>query len=202
MARWAVFNRFKAATYARQYAQNYDPAYADLSHAAIGGGGDCTNFVSQALLAGGWTMISGLGHNLNTWWYEDKPTGSWWQHYIHGYASNTWVYAAAFREFLASSSRVSACDESDLTIGDIVQARNIGADLVDHTMIVSMVDPGGAPRVSYHTTNVLDAPLKDTKAKFGQGVDYLYWKVRDIYLDYDMFDGAAEAIIAPGPFIR
>ncbi len=38
--------------YAQKYWNNYNPAYPDFN--GQGAGGDCTNFVSQALKAGGW----------------------------------------------------------------------------------------------------------------------------------------------------
>jgi Putative amidase domain len=48
------FNRIVAAHYATRYATNYNRSWlADEE--------DCTNFVSQALYAGGWTMTAGRG---------------------------------------------------------------------------------------------------------------------------------------------
>lgn len=62
------------ATYLETYWQNYNPNYRDFS----GSGGDCTNFVSQALRAGGWTDVSGLYTNSNYWWYNSlNQTYSW-----------------------------------------------------------------------------------------------------------------------------
>lgn len=181
MAALTYYNRIDAAHYARKYALEYNSAYPDVS-SSTGGGGDCTNFVSQALRAGGWSMIYGPAHSLDRWWYKGKPTGSWWEHYISGYASNTWVSASEFSVFLEKSPRVSRCNESDLTIGDIVQARIISQDDVDHSMIVTMVGSDGV-QVSYHTKNTLDSSLRGTKKRFGPDFDYLYWKVADIFFD-------------------
>ena len=43
------YNTGAAVSYARQYCQNYNPRYANYRN----DGGDCANFVSQCLLAGG-----------------------------------------------------------------------------------------------------------------------------------------------------
>lgn len=182
MANLAYFDRFKAATYAKQYAHQYNPVYADLSQAAGIGEGDCTNFVSQAMLAGGWAMIPGAAHDRSCWWYKRKPDGGWWEHYISGFASNTWVGAASFSVFLASSPRVARCAESDLTLADIVQARRLSDDTVVHSLLVTSGVPGGVA-VSYHTRNVLDEPLKDVKEYFGSNFEFLFWKVADVYFD-------------------
>ncbi|MEY4926563.1 MAG: hypothetical protein RI894_999, partial [Bacteroidota bacterium] len=52
-----TYNRINAANYAYRYWSSPNSAYCDFSS----GGGDCTNFVSQCLSAGGW--------NGNTRWY-------------------------------------------------------------------------------------------------------------------------------------
>ena len=47
-----AYNRAAAATYADTYWQSYNPAWPSFARK----GGDCTNFVSQALYAGGIAM--------------------------------------------------------------------------------------------------------------------------------------------------
>ena len=61
------YNVAEAICYARQYALNYNPAYHNYNPE----GGDCANFVSQVLLAGGLLMTDG--------WYYKYPdvTSSW-----------------------------------------------------------------------------------------------------------------------------
>ncbi|MEY9850625.1 hypothetical protein ABH923_000303 [Leifsonia sp. EB41] len=51
--------------YASTYWQQYNPAYVAQS------GDDCTNFASQALFAGGWTMNqTGNYQQPDQWWYN------------------------------------------------------------------------------------------------------------------------------------
>lgn len=70
------FRPADAVNYARRYwgpnDSNYNPAYRNYN----GSGGDCTNFVSQALNWGGWQHTSGAYLSLNAWWYNPNPC--WW----------------------------------------------------------------------------------------------------------------------------
>ena len=57
---WSNYNRIAARDYARKwwgpYTSNYNPAYNNY----VGKGGDCANFVSQCVYAGG-VPIHGAG---------------------------------------------------------------------------------------------------------------------------------------------
>ena len=55
------YDRDKAVSYARQWAFGRNPAYTDFDLL----GGDCTNFVSQCLYAGGGVM----NYTRDTGWY-------------------------------------------------------------------------------------------------------------------------------------
>lgn len=62
------YNRAKAKQYIDAYWDNYNPAYP----AFHGGGGDCANFVSQVLYAGGMKWVDDGNPNHYTWsanWY-------------------------------------------------------------------------------------------------------------------------------------
>ena len=48
------YNRDNVVSYAKQYANNYNPNYID--YATYEGSSDCANFVSQCLYAGGIAM--------------------------------------------------------------------------------------------------------------------------------------------------
>ncbi len=188
------YNRALVELYVYQHVKQYDPAFGSYAGAAgQGGGGDCTNFASQALYAGGWPMKYGMAHSVNSWWnsMEGQPTGSWYEHYISGKASNTWASGAWFYRFLmATPERVQKCELSDLTIGDIVQGRDPEFNLIEHTMIVTSKRKDDVG-VSYHTNDVWDASLNEKKVHFGELV---YWKVKDIFQDPDPFEGVAAVI--------
>jgi hypothetical protein len=62
-----------AAAYADTYWQNYNPAWPSFANS----GGDCTNFVSQALYAGGIAMRTSPQYSGNAAWYMLKAKHRW-----------------------------------------------------------------------------------------------------------------------------
>jgi len=58
------FNNTATVIYAQKYALNYNPEYRDFT----GQGGDCTNFVSQCLYAGGLNLSSAWKPYTNAWY--------------------------------------------------------------------------------------------------------------------------------------
>jgi hypothetical protein len=67
------YNGAAAAAYADSYWQNYNQAYPSFANS----GGDCTNFVSQALFAGGITMRLSPPNSGNAAWYMVKTKRHW-----------------------------------------------------------------------------------------------------------------------------
>jgi hypothetical protein len=70
----SFYNRSKAKDYIDTYFENYNPAYPTFH----GGGGDCANFVSQVIHAGGMPWVDDGNPNHYTWftnWYC-KPGAS------------------------------------------------------------------------------------------------------------------------------
>jgi Putative amidase domain len=98
-----------AVAYARKYALTSNSSYPTFPN-------DCTNFVSQAMLAGGWTM---LGDSFldraddRVWWYGKTRFTR---------ASYTWAGAQNFANFVAASRRgIKAASPMDLEPGDVLQ---------------------------------------------------------------------------------
>lgn len=80
-----TYDRVKAVNYALKYAKNYNKSYASFS----GSGGDCTNFASQVLRAGG-AKDGKTGYPTNyDWSYSQTNTGP--------KASVAWINANTFR---------------------------------------------------------------------------------------------------------
>src|SRR5690349_22346178 len=84
-----LYNRSAAVAYADQWTSNTDlgdpaqrnPAYVNL-------GNDCTNYLSQVLLAGSYPMHDGNYNDCNfAWWFNWNN----WAIY-----SNSWVNASCF----------------------------------------------------------------------------------------------------------
>jgi hypothetical protein len=67
------YNGAAAAAYADTYWQTYNPSWPSFATS----GGDCTNFVSQALYAGGIAMRSSPQYNGDAAWYMVKVKRHW-----------------------------------------------------------------------------------------------------------------------------
>ena len=179
------YNRHAAVRYAIMWAKakSRNPAYKNYSKR---GGGDCTNFVSQCLAAGGWQMIPGRipggKHDGEAWYCNDSE----------GDNSNTWSSAQWFYNFLDGSPRVTKCDEDDLWPGDIVMLQAPDFSSPDHAMIVTYITElstfeGEEKQIclSYHDDDQLHNPLDEIKSRYSKKTKYFYFHVNDIFKDYD-----------------
>jgi hypothetical protein len=165
------FDRYAAAAYAVRYALTPNSAYPPYQN-------DCTSFVSQCMLAGGWTMIGGSA------WDRQDDDAWWWGKSMFSKASYTWGGAHNFSKFVPKSGRGKSCSRDDLDVGDVVQIADAGH--VFHSMIVSsyMCSPDGdGPFMSYHTTNTLNKFLGQIESSYpaASGYSFLYWKILDSF---------------------
>ena len=170
------FNRYKAVQYAIKWALSRNAAFPDysLNHS---GGGDCTNFVSQAMLAGGWPISWGNHYDPRSWWSSDKDS------------SKGWSVAENFRWYLEKSSRARPCYEFELLWGDIVLILEDGR--TKHAMIVTDVkesqssdrrdtNPVKDIYVCGHSNDRLNMPLKFVWKYHANRENAEFWKVSDI----------------------
>lgn len=166
------YNRNTAASYAYNNALN-DVPWSSWYRA---NGGDCTNFVSNALQAGGWTETGKYFYTSNYAWYID------WN-YPPGY-SYTWGSANNFYRFLFYGNRaISVSGPSQLQIGDIVQMDKTRNGDWDHSMIVTGKDSRGL-LVSYHSTEISgyrrNEVLNDVVNR-NPGARFMAWHIKDTY---------------------
>lgn len=162
------YDRNKAASYA------YNNAYNDVPWSSWyrANGGDCTNFVSNALQAGGWTEIGKYAYDSNAAWYFDYN--------YRPFYSYTWGGANNFYRFLFYGNRaVSVSGPSQLQIGDVVQIDYERDNRWDHTMIVTGKDSRGL-LVSYHTPNTRNEVLNDIVNR-NPGARFMAWHLKDTY---------------------
>jgi hypothetical protein len=126
-----------AANYADQYWQNYNGNYRTVDH-------DCTNFVSQALHAGGYSFVN-AGQNSSddhNWWY------SWgWQPFHLGDSfSNSWVKVPDQYQFLywnypggyfygTRSGQADHAPPNGLSVGDVLYYDWNNDGVLDHAAI-------------------------------------------------------------------
>jgi hypothetical protein len=176
-----IYQRLRAVKYALNWALNRNKDFPDYSLQAGGGGGggDCANFVSQALLAGGWPAVWGLHGDARSWWTSDRLS------------SKTWSTVDNLRWFIELSSRGSRCYPHELTFGDLVFIqRGENDSRAAHVMMVTDVqekpstnrhDPGVIRTVSltYHSNNTRNKPLNKV-ALLSNASYFDYWKLGDL----------------------
>src|SRR5215469_1290477 len=168
------YDRRAAAAYALKYAIKYNPAWPSY----VGAGGDCTNFVSQALYAGGWTMIWPRPRTVSAdeWdtraYYVSKDPRVWYANRDYPKAlSWTWSNAGSFNQFLMKNThRAQSCAREDLGLGDVVQLFDY--NLIHHTVIATGILPTTIKRtnvafVTYHTYDVQQTVLDHIADKTG-----------------------------------
>ena len=139
------YDRKSAVEYARKWALGRNPNFADFNEM----GGDCTNFISQCLLAGGGILNYDY---VRGWFYESLTK-----------RSPSWTSVSYLQNFLLRKEksvgpfgRIATIDEIEM--GDIIQLRQ-NATHFNHTVIVTN-KTGGNIYVSAHTNDALDKPLE------------------------------------------
>lgn len=178
-AAYKYYDGQKAADYAYNNAYNKVPGTWRFS--GTGSGGDCTNFVSHSLQAGGWEEVGGYYYTSSRAWWYDYP-------YRYGY-SHTWTVADRFRDFLSCSGRAypvaMSRRMSSLEKGDIVQIDYGRNNDWDHTMIVTGKTSSDL-LMSYHSegnpryTGVRNKPLQEI-INGNSDARFLGWHIRDKY---------------------
>ena len=148
------YNREKAREYARRWALSRNPLYKDYELY----GGDCTNFTSQCIFAGGIPMDTVGNNELSKWyWYSDYSRVP------------SWTGAEAFYKYIIKNNEskkefglyAKEVNYNQLEIGDIVQL--VEDNKAYHTMIITEVILDGEYLIDYlicqHTIDLLDYPL-------------------------------------------
>ncbi len=164
------YNRQAAIAYASKHALAYNPAFGNWKN----GGGDCANFVSQCLYAGGLPMKrTGLRQ-----WYYDTPDARYTK------ATSSWKGAQSLRVFLKYNQEPPQLPieflstPHGLQMGDIVWAlkddgTNKAARAAFHVALVDHVNPDGSIFVYAHTTDT-----RNEKWAYAKG-DTLFGKLSD-----------------------
>ncbi|CAM5487768.1 Putative amidase domain-containing protein OS=Streptomyces cyaneofuscatus OX=66883 GN=G3I52_03510 PE=4 SV=1 [Streptomyces cyaneofuscatus] len=148
------------AAYAEKYWTNYNPAYPNFNGA--GAGGDCTNFVSQSLKAGGWKHVPGYVYDYTRWF----GTADIQSHSFVGV--NEWSWFAQNSKRTTSLANVYQMD-----VGDVLQVDFNKDGSKDHTMIVTS-RRNGAPYLTYHSTNTLRRSVTSIISSYPNAAYYAY----------------------------
>ena len=145
------YDRERAVEYARRWALSRNPLFADFT----GRGGNCTNFVSQCLLAG----ISVM---------DFTPTFGWYYRSIDDRAP-AWSGVDELYDFLTDSGDFAqdatplgpygeeATSRDQIMIGDVIQLQNRSGQYY-HTLIISEILPNDI-LVCAQSDDALERPL-------------------------------------------
>src|SRR4051794_1712012 len=163
------FNRTAASTYALTWGLRRNPEFPDNSGNATGG--DCTNFISQVMLAGGWPMLRGP-KRIPFFWWADEDDASW-----------AWSSTPNFSHFITMTRRGSICTRDKLDLGDLMQIVFPGASEPHHMMVVTrrVVGSNGIELyLTAHTTDRINVSMDELqKWRASQDYSYIYWKIAD-----------------------
>ncbi|MFF7314724.1 amidase domain-containing protein [Streptomyces sp. NPDC008137] len=148
------------AAYAEKHWNVYNKDYPDFS--GRGAGGDCTNFVSQSLKAGGWKHAPGYVYDY-TKWFGNAEIQS------HSFVGvNEWSW------FAQNSKRTKPlANVYQLEVGDVLQMDFDRDGSKDHTMIVTSKSRG-VPYLTYHSTNTLRRSVASLVASDPNAYYYAY----------------------------
>lgn len=137
------YNRFLAVGYAKKWALSHNPNFYNFGRI----GGDCTNFVSQCLLAGGALMNY---EKIKGWFYISANN-----------RSASWTDVEFFEKFLTKNIGIGPFAKiapvEDLEVGDIIQLRQ-NYYRFNHSLIISKIEDDEI-YVCAHSKDVLDFPL-------------------------------------------
>ncbi|MFB7209850.1 amidase domain-containing protein [Streptomyces sp. NPDC056255] len=125
-------------------------------------GNDCTNFISQAMKAGGWGIVgptdAGQRSNNKKWFYTifvERTSYTW-------AGAENWYWFA-----IKHSKRTKSLDNVyKLASSDVLQADWDRNGNINHSMIVTK-KYNGVPYLTYHTTNTHNKSLKKLVADHG-----------------------------------
>ncbi|MDF2698776.1 MAG: hypothetical protein K0Q49_332 [Haloplasmataceae bacterium] len=138
----------KAVNYAFKYYENPNPDYRYFKVYEYDGG-DCTNFVSQCLLAGGIEMVK---DDIAPWWYNTEN---------HTY-SPSWVLSNSLYNTIKSRSQksdvgpraIEVDNLNQLNYGDLIFYRN-KKNVINHVAIVTAFF-NGSPLITQHSPDVVN----------------------------------------------
>lgn len=157
--RAAIASITKQISYAKEHYKNPNKqTFGDL------GGTDCVNFVSQTLLARGWTLNP-------EWTYKNNY-------------SRAWISSTGFHDYLKTkpylATELTWEDRDKIQVGDIVQFDWDNSGDRDHTAIVSGMQVTNGHHellVTSHSPAAFDWPITEVIAEHGEPTKVHFWKL-------------------------
>ncbi len=138
------YDRERAEAYARRWALSRNPLFVDYT----GRGGNCTNFVSQAVYAGSCTM-------------NYTPIYGWY-YLSDSERAAAWTGVDFFYNFMTQNKGVGPfaveTDLAGLAVGDVIQYYRADEGWY-HTVLVVGFDTDGTPLIAAQSNDALDRRL-------------------------------------------
>lgn len=152
-----------AVNYALRYGLVPNPAYRYFTVHGDGGG-DCSNFISQCLNAGGAPMDFSPG---KAWWYKSKGTSNifddkWSVSWAVAH-SLYWTLRIKGEKNLPGIKGIEVRDVSELQEGDIIQYEN-SRHIIYHSGIITAFTAAHVPLITQHTYNAINTTHIKPKA--------------------------------------
>lgn len=158
----SIYAPVNAVKYAMQYALNPNP---DYRYFLIYGrdGGDCANFLSQCLRAGGSPMKV---DSRNPWWYNNNGTKTVKNHTF----SVSWSLAHSLYWYLKRNQANNLYGAKGLEVeslgmlelGDVIFFENNKGSIYHSAIVTSFIDK--YPLISHHSPEVFNIPFKTWNA--------------------------------------
>lgn len=171
------YNRQNALEYARRWAYGRNPLFFNFN----GIGGDCTNFVSQCIFAGGCVM-------------NYTPVFGWY--YISSSdRAPAWTGVDYFFDFIVNNldegpyARIVQANEVE--IGDVIQISNSEGDWY-HSLIVVGFEPNDF-LIAAHSDDSLDRPLSSYPY-----ADVRYLHIEGIRVQVRLTDSCFDTLLSGG----
>ena len=146
----SAYLREEAKAYTERWALGRNPRYFDYSSL----GGDCTNFASQVLYAGGALM----NYATELGWYYQTPNQK----------SPSWTGVNFLYQFLTGHSGPGPvaveCNPKELEIADLIQLSFTGDGVFHHTLVIVDLVKNNHPeqiRIATHSPNLLNVKLSE-----------------------------------------
>ena len=153
------YQRDRAVEYARRWALDRNPLFIDFT----GIGGNCTNFISQCVLAGSCTM----NYTRDFGWYyvsaEDRAPAWSGVDYFYDFMTGVPAFASQNGGIGPYATEVA---REEVVPGDVIQFANRSGDWY-HTVIVSGLE-GDEILVCAQSNDALDRPLSTYTAAVGK----------------------------------
>ncbi|MFJ9536831.1 amidase domain-containing protein [Streptomyces sp. NPDC101225] len=147
------------AAYAEKYWKNYNTAYRQYN----ADGGDCTNFLSQSLHAGGWKQVTHSTTDYGTW-YSKKAADS-----------DTWIGVNEWSWFTQTTKRTTALAYAyQMDVGDVLQIDFDKDGAKDHSMMTTYRSASGMPYMTYHSYDTYRRSLSSVIAANPNAAYYAY----------------------------